>query len=232
MNMNAGLVDSSSNPSGRDAAYGCADCGPAAPMPVAGRTSSLIAAMAAGQGGSISLAELYSGLSDRGLGILLLLFAAPNALPVAIPGVSAILALPLLVIAAHLVLGWKSPVLPRFVGRRSISRDRFAAIAERIGPALDRVERELRPRWGWLTHRQAQRLVGLLVVVLALAIAVPFPLSNSLPGLGICVIALGLIERDGLAVAAGCGIGFFALAVLGGLVFGGLQASQLLFGMF
>lgn len=231
--MNAGLADSASEPSGghSGSAAGMRVGREAAASLVAGRTSALIAAVAAGQGGSVSVAELSSGLSDRGLGFLLLLFAAPNALPVAIPGLSTVLAIPLLVIAMHLVLGWRSPVLPRFVGRRSISRDRFAAMAARIGPGLDRLERGLRPRWAWLTRSAAQRLVGVLVVVLALAIAVPFPFSNSLPGLGVCVIALGVLERDGLAIAAGCGIGLIALAVISGLALGGLQASELLFGM-
>lgn len=200
----------------------------AAAIPVAGGTCALVAGIAAGQGETISVAELSVALSERGLAVLLLLFAAPSALPVAIPGLSAVLALPLLAVAVHLVLGWQSPSLPGFLGRRSISRDRFAAIVERVGPALSRVERGLRPRWAWLTRSGAQRLVGLLVLVLALAIAVPFPLSNSLPGLGICVIALGLLERDGLAVAAGCAIGLFALAVIAGLLAGAMHASGLL----
>jgi len=201
---------------------------PAVTMPpLAGGTCALFAGMAAGPGGSISVAELWSGLSERGLAILLLLFAAPSALPVAIPGLSAIIALPLLVVAAHLVLGRRSPALPGFLGRRAISRDRLGAIAERIGPALDRVERRLRPRWAWLTKSAAQRLVGLLVLVLAVAIAVPFPLSNSLPGLAICLIALGLLEGDGLAVAAGCLLGLFALAILASLVLGVAHLSEL-----
>lgn len=229
--MNADAGDRVSEPSGSRvaAAYASADAAVGPMLP--GRTSSLFAALATGQGGSVSIADLSRDMSDRGLGLLLLLFAAPNVLPVSIPGLSAVLAMPLLLLAFHLVLGWRSPVLPRFVGERSISRARFAAIAERIGPALNRVERGLRPRWGWLTHSSVQRLVGLLVVILALAIAIPFPLSNSLPGLGVCVIALGLLERDGLAIAVGCGIGLVALVAIGGLIFGGLEAAQLLFGM-
>lgn len=229
--MNASPADHLFEPSGGEARRAAAARDSGEPVPALGRTSAIVAAVAAGQGGSISIAELSSELSDRGLGFLLLLFAAPNALPVAIPGLSAVLAMPLLAIAVHLVLGWRSPVLPRFLGRRSIPRHRFAAIAERVGPALSRVERGLRPRWAWLTHSAAERLVGILVLVLAVAIAVPFPLSNSLPGLGVCIIALGLIERDGLAVALGCGIGLLALALMAGLLVGGLEASQLLFGM-
>ena len=51
-----------------------------------------------------------------------------------------------------------------------------------------------------------------------------------LPGLGVCMIALGLLERDGIAIALGCGVGPLALAAIGGLLAVGVQASMLLSG--
>jgi hypothetical protein len=52
----------------------------------------------------------------------------------------------------------------------------------------------------WLTADWVTIPVGAVCVVLALIIALPIPFGHVVPGLAICVMALGLIEQDGIAV--------------------------------
>jgi hypothetical protein len=97
-------------------------------------------------------------MRGRAFGALLLVFAFPNALP-AIPGTSSILGMPLLFISAQMMLGM--PVwLPRIVAARSMSRDDFANLVERVNPWLDWADRFTAPRLSFLGDPAAQRVIG------------------------------------------------------------------------
>ena len=63
------------------------------------------------------------------------------------------------------------------------------------------------------------------MVIPILSILVPFPGTNSVPGAGVSVASLGLIERDGLLVILGLFIGLAWVAIL--LIFG-LEAASLI----
>lgn len=62
-------------------------------------------------------------------------------------------------------------------------------------------------------------LLALPVFCLAVAIALPIPFGNPAPVVALCVIAIGLVERDGLVVLIGLGMTLIALAVTGALVY-------------
>jgi hypothetical protein len=147
----------------------------------------------------------------------MLLFALPNVLP-APPGLSGVLGLPLLYLSVQLMLG-RVPWLPGFIGDRAMPRDRFAQLVERLGPWLARAERLLRPRWSLLVSHGAERVLGAICLVLAAVLALPIPFGNMLPAFAICLIALGILERDGVWVAVGTAVGFGALLLVAGVVY-------------
>ncbi len=68
-------------------------------------------------------------------------------------------------------------------------------------------------------------LIGIPVFLLAVAVALPIPFGNFLPVLALTVIAVSLMERDGLATIIGLGLAGVALAVTVGLVYGTLFAA-------
>src|SRR5262245_54418873 len=63
----------------------------------------------------ISLGALRDALGDRGFGVLLFIFALPNLVPVNIPLLSAVLGLPLVLLAAQLTYGRHKPWFPRWL---------------------------------------------------------------------------------------------------------------------
>ena len=148
-------------------------------------------------------------MEGRARAALILLFAFPNVLP-APPGLSAILGLPLLYLTSQMMLG-RVPWLPKVVASRRIGRPTFAAAIDRLMPVLHRAERRLRPRWLALVSGRAERVVGGLALALAVVVTLPIPLANMLPAFAICLIALGMLERDGLWVAIGSVVGLGAL---------------------
>ncbi len=166
---------------------------------------------------SVAVNDLITLLGGRGRAGLILIFAFPNVLPTP-PGVSGVLGLPLIYLSVQMMLG-RVPWLPRIVGERSFPRDRFAQLVERLSPWLARAERLLRPRWSVLVGHRAEHVLGALCLVLAVVLSLPIPFGNMLPALAICLIALGVLERDGVWVALGILVGIVALTIVAGVVY-------------
>ncbi|RDW11946.1 exopolysaccharide biosynthesis protein [Paracoccus thiocyanatus] len=176
----------------------------------------------------ISVTDLLVLLEGRATAGLLLLFGFPNMLPMP-PGTSGILGLPLVYLSLQMMLG-RPPWLPRFIAERSLPRADFAAIIRRSTPFLARAERLLAPRIAALSSPVALRLAGALCFGLSLVLLLPIPLGNMLPAAAICVFALGVLERDGLWMIAGCLLAVLSFAVVSGVVWAFLRGLALLLG--
>ena len=175
----------------------------------------------------ISIGDLLAALGDRAIGALLFIFAFPNVLPTP-PGTSAILGAPLLFLAAQLAFG-RQPWLPVIITKRSMSRDDFQSLIRRISPWLARAEKLLKPRLSSLALPPMEYLIGLVCLLLATLLVLPIPLGNMLPALAISLIALGVLERDGLWVLAGMVTAGLAIVVVSGVVFALIKTGIYLF---
>lgn len=165
----------------------------------------------------ISIADLLLAMDARAMGALLLIFALPNVLP-SLPGTSGILGLPLVYLTSQMMLG-RLPWLPKFIANRSLPRESFAALIDRVEPWLARSERFLLPRLGWLVHARAERVIGGVALLLSVILILPIPLGNMLPALAICLFALGLMEHDGVWVIAGMAVSVIATSVVAGVLY-------------
>lgn len=175
----------------------------------------------------ISVGALLEALSDRALAAMIFIFAFPNAIPMP-PGTSAIVGAPLLFLTVQLALGLR-PWLPRFISQRSIARTDFQRVVERVVPWLERAERLLRPRLGALARPPVEHLLGVLCLVLAVILVLPIPLGNMLPALAIAVMSLGILERDGVWVVAGCLIAGAGIALVWGVLLALIKSALYLF---
>jgi hypothetical protein len=149
----------------------------------------------------ICLEEVLQAMGDRAFGPTLLICALPEALPLPIAGVSAFVAIPLILVSTQLILGFRKPWLPARITQYSFQRKSFEQLVNKaIGP-LERLERFFKPRWHMFTHPLVQRLIGVLLLLLALIVALPIPFGNMIPAIIIVIICLGMIEQDGLMLA-------------------------------
>ena len=164
----------------------------------------------------VSVADLVRAMEGRALGALLLIFALPNALP-AIPGTSGILGLPLLYLAAQMMLG-RPPWLPKVVSGRSMPRADFAALVGRVNPWLEWADRFTAPRLQLLVDPRVVQVVGGFCLILSMVLVLPIPLGNMLPAIAICLIALGVLERDGLWIGGGIVVGVGSLFVASSVI--------------
>lgn len=174
----------------------------------------------------VAISDLIAFLGGRGRAALILLFAFPNVLP-APPGMSGLLGLPLLYLSFQMMLG-RLPWLPQVIGGRGMSRERFSQLVDRLAPLLARAERLLRPRWSFLVSHSAERVLGAVCLVLATVLALPIPLGNMLPAFAICLIALGVLERDGVWVVAGTVTGIIAFTIVAGIVYAIVRSTLFL----
>lgn len=176
----------------------------------------------------IAVADIRDAMGDRAFGALMFVFAAPNALSLNLPGVSTVLGVPLLFLALQLTLGFAVPWLPRALVQRQVSRSRFARVMYRALPWIRRAERLLKPRLHVLAAGPVERVVGLLCVVLSLVLILPIPLGNMPPALAICVLSLGLLARDGAAIAVGLLGGVASIGLAWGVILAIVKAVSLL----
>jgi len=200
--------------------------GPDAPKPGGHRrmSSILLGLVQRAEGERVSLGDMVDAFDARAYGPLIVLFAAPNILPVALPGISAVLGAPLMLLTAQLMFGLHQPWLPGFLRRRSLARSSFDSLVHRIVPRLVRIEERIKPRLLPLTGAWGKRAIGAVGVILAAIIFLPVPFGNALPGVALVLMAVGLLSRDGIAVVVGAMIGVVGLAVVSGFVYGGFVA--------
>ena len=183
----------------------------------------------------MTIGQLADSLGERAFGALMFIFAVPNAIPMP-PGTSAILGLPLVILTWQVMVGRQSLWLPKVVRHRRISREFLHRFVSKVTPVMARLERILKPRAGLLvTSNLAERAIGLVAFPLALILFLPIPFGNIPPAAAIACLALGLAERDGLAVALGYALAVAAAAVLAAvssaLYVGVIAFFQALFGM-
>ena len=162
----------------------------------------------------VSLADIADFLGARSIGSWLLILALPMVLPVPAPGISVLFGIPLMMISAQLALGGRRAWLPAFILRKSMARADYVALMARMQPAVERLERLVRPRACWLANDWAKMPIGLICLVLAMIITLPIPLGHVAPGSAICLLALGLMERDGVVIAIGFVAAVLALVIV------------------
>ena len=166
----------------------------------------------------ITIGEFKDALSGRAYGVLLLVLALPNLVPIPVPGISAMLGAPLILVTFQLMLGLKTPFLPKFIVRRSIKHTHLQSVCTRILPYMEKLERVITPRLNFLVRPPADRLIALLCVVLSLMIMLPIPFANALPALSISFFAIAILQRDGLFVIFGIIIALISAAVISAFV--------------
>lgn len=184
----------------------------AVPQPRPQRLSRLFIRIGRNAGERVSVRCIHDALGERGFAALLVVFAAFNLIPLP-PGASTFLGLPMVIVAAQMMVGGRRAWLPGFLMDRSISADQFRTAMGWVVPRLVRLERVIRPRYWPFWRRQGDCVIGFLALILAITVTLPIPLGNWLPAFSAVLLGLSLIERDGLLFAIGCAVGVAALTL-------------------
>lgn len=177
--------------------------GPAvSPRPLSVELAELTARVS---GGAVPLRAVIEALRGRAYELLMILLVLPFVVPVSVPGMSTPFGVAIAAIALQLAAG-RLPWLPRRVLEARLPAGFFGKVLRAARGVVRFLERFLRARLPALTG--SRRMVGLhlaavVVAALVLALPLPIPFTNTLPGWAILLLALGLMERDGLFILAG-----------------------------
>jgi hypothetical protein len=176
----------------------------------------------------ISLLEIKTALHERGFAILMVFFA----LPVCIPAVAAIPAIPLILFSIQMIKGMDSPWIPNWVGKKTISRQTLAYMVEKASSYLRKAEHILTPRFSFASSSKGEKLIGFFSLIFSISILLPIPLGNIVPALGILLMSLGLLSKDGLVIIIGMIVGCIGVAMATLVVLIGSEAISWISGLF
>jgi hypothetical protein len=176
-------------------------------------------ALVALPGERVSVDAIMSALRDRAYALLVVLLGLPNCLPMP-PPIPLVCGFVLAFIGIQMLAGRAVPWLPKALLRKSIGKPELSRAVSRALPVLVRLERFSRPRLMMLGGALALWVLGLLILVLAIGLIVAAPFIGQIPlGLAVCLVGLGLVERDGLFIVAGAIVGAAGLILSAGFAY-------------
>lgn len=168
--------------------------------------------------GELTVGLLLDRVGDKGFGLLLLVLALPSALPVPAAGYSVPFGILLLGVGLQMILRRPRPVFPSRLRSTRLPRGLMDQMLKAGIWFFGRIERWIRPRLEWIGGGPGRSLMGVLVVVMAILMIIPIPLTNTAPAMVIFLIGIGLTERDGLFALGACFLGVAAVALYAALV--------------
>ncbi|MBD7955742.1 exopolysaccharide biosynthesis protein [Stenotrophomonas sp. Sa5BUN4] len=169
----------------------------------------------------MKLGQILQNLQQSAFGVFLFIAILPSFIP--IPGVGGALSGPLVIlIGAQMMCGLRKPWVPGFIARRGPKRGTMHRFLDRIGGALRRLDRLLKPRLPQLLQPvAANAFSGLLLVLLGVLLSLPIPFTNYLFGFQLLLFSLALLERDGVLMLVNW------MAAVVAVVFFGFSSGQL-----
>jgi hypothetical protein len=189
-----------------------ADPKPGEPPPhgLAGTLQSLLVRQ---DGQAVSIGELFEQVGEKGFGLCLILLSLPSALPVPAAGYSVPFGFVLFVLGVQMILGRRTPSLPGWAARRTLSPGLTRRMANGAAWLFGHLERFIRPRMSWIGLRGGRLWMGVVVVLMATLMMIPIPTTNTFPAFVIFLIGVGLSEEDGLFGVFAMLVGVFAIAL-------------------
>jgi len=175
----------------------------------------------------LTINQLLARTEGRGIYLVVILLSLPFVVWVSVPGMSTLCGPAILVLAGRLAVG-KPARLPRTLGDRPLSPRLQRTVLSGGLKFCRLLERGVRPRRTvWLAHRWSVAAHAVLLALLAFLLALPLPSppffgSNTLPSYALILLAVSMMEGDGVMIWAGylatlVAVGYFV--VLGDVLF-------------
>ncbi len=178
---------------------------------------------------TVSVATIMDLIGREGLLLLCIFLTLPFMVPVSIPGVSTVFGLCIILIGVGLMTN-QHPWIPAQLLRKEFPSSKLLFALEKGLIWVQRIERVSRPRLLALTQGRTMCTInGLMLLAGGVLLMAPFgfiPFSNTLPGLAILFLALGMLQRDGWCVLLGYGTNLLTVIYFGFLIIGGAVALQ------
>jgi hypothetical protein len=164
-----------------------------------------------------TLGALNDVFDERSFAVAITLLMFPSALPIPTGGVTHVLEVVTLLLAAQIVIGRDEIWLPRRWRGRELGSTMTGKAIPFVIRRVRFFERHSHGRVVWLFEQGwFLRLLGVIIFVFTVGaiVAPPFSGLDTLPALGVVLIALSIILRDIAFVVAGAVLGTGGIALI------------------
>lgn len=161
--------------------------------------------------GPISVHTFLTTLSGRGR-ILLLMFLSLGFAQ--IPGIAIVLGLFISYLGVRMAVGRNFIWMPKFLRHKKIASYFLIKVSEQTLQMLKLMKCLSRPRYEWAIQKSTNHVVNGLVIALVglcLASSPPMPMTGMIASVAIFLIAIGLLNDDGLYIILGYIVALFYL---------------------
>ncbi|CAM0553710.1 hypothetical protein EHLJMEHL_03807 [Vreelandella titanicae] len=155
----------------------------------------------------VSVDDVVHAVGRRSFGPLLLVAGLITLTPIIgdIPGMPTLMAALVLLVSVQLLAGSEAFWLPRWLLKRSLSRQKLDKGIQLMKKPARWIDGLLRVRLPWLTGYIGIRVTALMCLLIALAMPpmefIPFSANGA--GLALTLLGLGLVARDGIVLLLG-----------------------------
>lgn len=171
----------------------------------------------------LTLGEIRDRLDERAYGLLVMLLAIPCLVP-GLYGVPQVVGVVIIIVAAQLLIGREEPWLPLWVLRLHARASWLKAMADFAETRLGWIDRLSRPRLRQFSTGAGERLAAAFMILATLTIVLP--MTNTIPSVALSLLAVGLIQRDGLFVLGGVAVATAWIGLLTALGVGFLLGAD------
>ena len=163
----------------------------------------------------ISIEDLLHLLPKKSQTLILIFLSIPFCQPIQIPGLSIPFGLAIAFLSLRMAFG-KQIWLPKKILLKTITTSTIQKITNKALLLITKTRRWIHPRLNWVCHSLPMHIINCLAICILgifLALPLPIPLSNLTAAWSIFLIALGILEDDGVFVLIGYLISFLTIIV-------------------
>lgn len=169
------------------------------------RASDLIRGWRDGDGEK-TIGGFIDAMDTKGFALLLVVLLAPSALPIPTGGVTHVMEVAAALLALQLLVGRQEVWMPGRLRRVSLEGEKSGKLVETIINYVGKLERITKPRGRLFFGKRISDITFgavALIGVVATFLAPPFTGLDTIPSLGVVILALAVIAEDIAAVWVG-----------------------------
>lgn len=176
----------------------------------------------------LTLADILTETSERGFSLVIGLLVLPFLFPMP-PGFTTILGSACLLLSVQMMIGRRTPWLPRRVAEFQFPQVLTLQILKNLKRVTGLTERYVRPRFSRLAESAyIWQINGAVIAWLTLLLMSPIPFTNPIPTVGILLFVVATLEADGLIMCIGYGFAGLTTALFGSVVYAMWRSPDLI----
>lgn len=160
-------------------------------------------ALEAAVDGPMTLGELVRRMHQTGFGLIVIFICLPFLQPLPLGGLSTVLGPFVALLGVQLARGRKELVLPAWIAERRLDLKVIHLLLGAARQFFSLADKLARPRWKALARNERAAGAGIALSGALLSLPFPIPLSNMICAGPAALLALGVLEEDGLLALLG-----------------------------